>query len=293
MAGITKTADLNKVQNVEFVTRFAENINQLLTVLGIVEPIKQHAGQQLKMYKTSGTLESGVVAEGVDIPKSKYANEVVAVDELALKKWSRATSIEAIHLRGYEQAVTATDEKMLRDIQGGILTDFFSALANGTGTAQGTGLQQGLARARGELRKKFKNTVFTPVYFVSTDDITEYLAAAQISTQTAFGMTYIENFLNLGLVIEDPTLEQGTFYATAAENINLYFIDPTDEGNSFEFYTDETGLVGIKHVESDKNMTYETYAVSGLRFFPEYADRIVVGTIGDSNAAGGDEGGEG
>lgn len=279
MAGIVKTSDLNKVQNVEFVTRFAENINQLLTVLGIVEPIKQHAGQQLKLYKTSGTLEDGNVAEGADIPKSKYQNEVVAIAELGIKKWSKATTLEAIHLRGYEQAVTDTDNKMLRDIQGGVLADFFDVMSNGTGTVSGSGLQQGLARARGELRKKFKNTVFTPVYFVSTDDITEYLAAAQISTQTAFGMTYIENFLNLGLVIEDPTLEKGVFYATACENINLYFIDPTEEGNRFEFYTDETGLVGVKHTEADKNMTYETYAVSGLRFFPEYADRIVVGSI--------------
>lgn len=278
-ANLIKTTDLTKVQNVEFVSRFTENINQLLTVINITEPIRQHAGQTLTMYKTSGTLESGTVAEGEDIPKSKYKNEVVKQITISLKKWSKATSIEAIHLRGYDQAVTSTDEKMLRDIQGGILTGFFSVMADGTGTASGTGLQQGLARARGELRKKFKNTVFTPVYFVSTDDITDYLAAAQISTQTAFGMTYIENFLNLGLVIEDPTLEKGKFYATAAENLNLYFIDPTDEGNRFEFYTDETGLVGVKHTEKDTNMTYETYAVSGVTFFPEFADRIVVGTI--------------
>lgn len=278
MAGTIKVADLAKVQDVEFVTRFAKNIERLQTVLGITEPIRLVPGQALKMYKTSGTLEDGAVAEGADVPASKYKNDPVAVAEITIKKWRKETTLEAIAKRGYDQAVTKTDDEMMRDIQGGIFADFFTAVKAGTGATTGNTLQAVLANSRGELRKAFKNTTFTPVHFVSTDDISEYLGTHDVTVQTAFGMTYIENFLNLGMVIEDPDLAKGATYGTAIENLNLYYCDPSSV-DGFDFMTDETGLVGIYHEPAYKNETYQTHAVSGLTFFPEYADRIVKGTI--------------
>lgn len=281
MPGTIKVADLAKVQDVEFVTRFAKNIDRLLTVLGITSPVAMIPGQTLKLYKTSGTLEDGAVDEAADVPASKYSNEPVAIKEITIKKWRKETSLEAIAKRGYDQAVTKTDEEMMRDIQGGILTDFFGTVKSGTGKASGKTLQETLAKSRGELRKAFKNTTFTPVHFVSTDDISDYLGTHDITLQTAFGLTYIENFLNLGMVIEDPDLAKGTTYGTAVENLNLYYCDPSSV-DGFEFVTDETGLVGIAHEAKYGNETYQTHAVSGLTFFPEYADRIVAGTIAPS-----------
>ena len=278
MAGTVKVADLAKVQDVEFVTRFSENIERLQAVLGITEPVALASGQTLKMYRTSGTLENGVVAEGADVPASKYENKPVAVSEITIKKWRKETTLEAIANRGYDQAVTRTDNAMLRDIQAGIFGDFFAVLKAGTGTAKGKTLQAVLANSRGALRKAFKNTTFTPVHFVSTDDISDYLGEHDVTVQTAIGMTYIENFLNLGMVIEDPDLAKGVVYGTAIETLNLYYCDPASV-DGFEFMTDETGYVGIKHEPTYKNETYQTHAVSGLTFFPEYADRIVKGTI--------------
>ena len=278
MAGTIKVADLAKVQDVEFVTRFAKNIERLQTILGITEPIAMQPGQNLKMYKTSGTLENGAVAEGADVPASKYTNDPVAVSEITIKKWRKETTLEAIAKRGYDQAVTKTDDEMMRDIQGSIFNDFFTVVNAGSGTTTGNTLQAVLANSRGELRRAFKNTTFTPVHFVSTDDISEYLGTHDITVQTAFGMTYLENFLNLGMVIEDPCLDMGVTYGTAIENLNLYYCDPSSV-DGFNFMTDETGLVGIYHEPAYKNETYQTHAVSGLTFFPEYADCIVKGTI--------------
>lgn len=278
MAGTVKVADLAKVQDVEFVTRFAKNIGRLQSVLGIAEPVRLVPGQSLKMYKTGGTLEDGSVAEAAEVPSSKYETKPVATYEIEIKKWRKETSLEAIAKRGYDQAVTKTDDEMMRDIQGGVFADFMKVLKAGTGTASGKTLQATLAASRGALRKAFKNTVFTPIHFVGTDDVSEYLGTHDVTVQTAFGMTYIENFLNLGMVIEDPDLPKGTTYGTAVENLNLYYCDPASvEG--FDFATDETGLVGIAHEAAYRNETYQTHAVCGLSFFPEFADRIVKGTI--------------
>jgi LPXTG-motif cell wall-anchored protein len=45
-------------------------------------------------------------------------------------------------------------------------------------------------------------------------DVADYLATANITLQTAFGMTYVENFLGLGTVIFNSSVPKGKVYAT-------------------------------------------------------------------------------
>ena len=56
------------------------------------------------------------------------------------------------------------------------------------------------------MKKFYEDEDATPVFFVSSDDVAEYLGSAQITMQTAFGWTYIENFLGLGTAIVTPAL---------------------------------------------------------------------------------------
>lgn len=255
---------------------------KLVEALGVTRKVAKQAGTVLKTYKATGTLESGLVGEGETIPLSKYQTEAVTYKEITLKKWRKATSAEAIVERGYDQAVEMTTDRMLRDVQKAIRTDLFTFLATGTGEATGADFQSALAQAWGQLQVKFEDDAVQAVYFVNPLDIADYLGAAQISTQTAFGMTYVEDFLGLGTVIMNASVPKGKIYATAKENIVLYYIpvNGADLGEAFDFTSDETGYIGIHETPDYTNMTASDTVVNGMVFFAERIDGVVVGTIG-------------
>ena len=278
---LIKKEDLVRAREIEFVTLFGESIKKLVEALGVTRKIPKQAGYTLKAYKATGTLQPGTVAEGDLIPLSKYQTEAVSYAEIVLKKWRKATSAEAIIEKGYDQAVQMTTDRMLKDVQKGIRTDFFKFLATGTGSATGATFQAALAQAWGKLQVLFEDDSIEAIYFMNPLDVADYLATAQITTQTAFGMTYVENFLGLGTVIFDSKVPEGTIYATAKDNIVLYYVpvNGADLGNAFSFTADQTGLIGI-HEEADyKHMTAEDTVMSGVVLFAERLDGIVKSTI--------------
>lgn len=280
-ANTIKAADLAKVRDVDFTERFSASIATLMKMLGVTRKIEKKAGEVLKAYKVTGTLQSGVVAEGEIIPLSKYNTTYEPIGEAVLKKWRKETTAEAISSKGFGQAVNDTNDKMLKDIQKGVRSNFVSFLATGTGTASGIGLQAALAQAWGQLQVLFEDTAIQAVYFMNPLDVADYLGAAQISTQTAFGMSYVENFLGMGTVILASDVPKGKVYATAAENIVLYYIPVTssDMAQAFDLTADATGLIGIHTGATYNNLTAETVAASGVGLFAEMLDGIVISTI--------------
>lgn len=278
---LIKKADLARAREAEFVELFSENVTKLLEALGVTRKIPKQAGTTLKAYKATGTLENGEVAEGDTIPLSKYKTEPVTFGEITLKKWRKATSAEAIVERGYDQAVEMTTDRMMKDVQKSIRADLFTFLATGTGVASGVGMQAALAQAWGQLQVKFEDDAIEAVYFVNPLDIADYLSSAEITTQTAFGMTYVENFLGLGTVIINSSVPKGKLYATAKENIVLYYIpvNGADLGEAFSFTADTTGYIGIHEEPDYTNMTASDTVVNGMVFFAERLDGVVVGTI--------------
>lgn len=281
-ANLIKKADLARAREIEFTYNFSEGVRKLMEALGVTRKIAKQAGTVLKAYKAVGTLESGAVGEGETIPLSKYATEPVNFGEITLKKWRKATSAEAITERGYDQAVEMTTDRMLRDVQKAIRADLFEFLATGTGSASGEDMQSALAQAWGQLQVKYEDDAIQAVYFVNPLDIADYLGAAQITTQTAFGMTYVEDFLGLGTVIMNASVPKGKIYATAKENIVLYYIpvNGADLGEAFSFTSDETGYIGIHEEPDYTNMTASDTVINGMVFFAERIDGVVVGTIG-------------
>ena len=280
-ANLIKSADLAKVREVEFTYTFGESIKKLMEALGVTRKVAKQAGTVLKAYKATGTLQDGNVAEGDLIPLSKYVTEPVAFDEITLKKWRKATSAEAIIEKGYGQAVTMTTDAMLKDVQKAVRKNFFDFLATGTGEATGTTFQATLAQAWGQLQVLFEDDEIRAVYFMNPLDVADYLANANISLQNAFGMTYVKDFLGLGTVIFNSSVPKGKIYATAADNIVLYYIavNGADLGEAFNFTSDATGLIGIHETPDYTNMTASDTVVSGLVLFAERLDGIVVGTI--------------
>lgn len=283
-----KAADLAKVRDVDFTERFSTGIQTLMSMLGVTRKIEKKAGETLKVYKVTGTLESGTVAEGEVIPLSKYQTAYTAIGEATLKKWRKVTTAEAISEKGYGQAVNDTNDKMLRHIQQGIRTQFITFLGTGTGAAAGAGLQAAMAQVWGQMQILFEDTSIETVYFMNPLDVADYLGNAQISTQTAFGMSYIENFLGMGSAILASDVPKGKIYATAAENIVLYYIPVTssDMAQAFDLTSDATGLIGIHTGPTYDNLSAETVAASGVGLFAEKLDGIVIGTINGATDSG-------
>lgn len=291
---LIKAAQMKKVREVDFVEQFGGNILPKLTeVLGVTRKIPMMEGTTMYVYRTTGTLQSGAVSEGEIIPLSQYERTKTAVGEITLKKWRKAASAEAIKKSGYDEAVSATDAKLLKDVQKGIRTDLFTFLATMDGSTSGTAaagdtLQAALADAWGQLQVLFEDDTAEAVYFVNPLDIADYLKTAQISVQTAFGMNYVEDFLGLGTVIMSSQITQGTFYATAKENIILYYLTMNgDIANAFELTADETGYIGIKSgYQNEERAQIESLIMSGIQFLVEYEDGVVVGVIGESGETG-------
>ena len=70
---LIKTTDIQvTARELDFVTRFERNWEHLRDILGIMRPIKKQPGAILKSKYAEGTLESGNVGEGEEIPYSKF-----------------------------------------------------------------------------------------------------------------------------------------------------------------------------------------------------------------------------
>lgn len=277
------TSDLAKVRTVDFNLQFTGSIKKLTEALGITRKVAVAEGTTLKAYKVKGTLQNGTVAEGELIPLSKYETEEVPVGAINLKKWRKGTSAEAILKRGYDQAVGDTTDKMVKDIQKDIRTSFFNwfSTAEGVTQATGVGLQAALANGWGQLQVLWEDDAVETVYIVNPLDIADYLGKAEVSMQNMFGMKYIEDFIGLGSVLTNSNVPKGTYYATAKENLVMYYVNVSDSelARAFGLTTDETGYIGINEYADKDTARVMDLVMSGITFFPERINGIVKGTI--------------
>lgn len=276
-------ADLEPAISIDCVSRLSKNIKALQQVLGITEMDSMASGTTIKIWKLTQVNTPDQVAEGEKIELTKIKRELARTIDLVLKKYRKNTTAEAIQKVGRNKAVNDTDDKLLSGIQKEIKTSFYSMLLTGTGTATGTTLQSALAAAWGKLKKFYEAEDYdaTPIHFVPSDDVADYLGTAQVTLQTAFGMSYIENFLGLGTVVISPNMEKGTIVSTAKENLHGAYI-PAGSGDvaqTFGLTSDTTGLVGMTHQAKTENATVDTLAISGVVFYPELLDGVIKTTI--------------
>lgn len=296
---LIKNNDLARVRQIDFVSQFGYNTKKLMELLGVMRLIPKQAGTMLKRHSVTGTLESGVVAEGDIIPLSKYTTVETPIGEITLNKWRKATSAEAILDKGYDQAVDETSDKMLQDIQGNIRIGIVDSLTiNGQPTASGANTQAALADAWGKLAVIFENDAVETVYFLNPMDIASYLATAQITVQQAFGFSYVENFLGLGTVILNSRITAGTFKATAKQNMVGYYVPANEDdlAKAFDFVSDETGLIAVHEYADYDRLTADSTFLSGIKIFADNAGGVVAGTIGEvtsgDDSSGDDSSGE-
>lgn len=282
-ANLITKSEMTRIREIDFARRFTGTIlRKLIEALGVTRKIPMMDGTTMYYYTTTGTLEDGNVAEGEVIPLSKYQRNKTAIGEITLKKWRKASSAEAILKSGYDEAVRQTDQKCLLDVQTGIRTDFFNSLKAINGTAIGAStLQMVLAKTWGNLQVLFENDAVEVVHFLHPLTIAEYLGAANITVQTAFGFNYIADFLGLGTIIMTSQIPQGQVISTAKENLIMYYVPITSDAMaSFNMTSDETGYIGVNSgYPTNERAQVETLVFSGIQFLVEYASGVVFGQI--------------
>ena len=107
-------------REIDFVIRFERNWQHLRDILGIMRPIKKQPGAVLRYKYAEGTLQSGNVGEGEEIPYSKFVVKEKPYAEMTINKYAKAESIEAIKDHGYENAVQMTDDQFLFELQSNV-----------------------------------------------------------------------------------------------------------------------------------------------------------------------------
>ena len=278
---MTTAADLEPGISIDFVSNFTRNITELQKVLGIADMQPMAAGTTIKLWEMRQVNTPEQVGEGEAIALTKVERKHLRDIELTLKKYLRDTSAEAIQKVGRNMAINQCDEKLISGIQKEIKQAFYDSLLAGTGEAGGATMQAALANAWAKLNVFHEDEGATPIHFLSPLDVGEYLGTAQITTQTAFGMTYVEDFLGLGTVVISPRVAKGKVVSTAKENLHGAYI-PANSGDvaqAFGLTADSTGLIGMKHSADDKHATIDTLIMSGVVFYPERLDGVFVGDI--------------
>lgn len=282
-------------REIDFVTRFERNWQHLRDILGIMRPIKKQPGAVLKSKYAEGTLQSGKVGEGEEIPYSKFVVKEKPYAEMTIEKYAKAVSIEAIKDHGYENAVQMTDDEFLFQLQTDVTGRFYDYLKTGTLTSTETTFQMALAMAKGRVENKFKQmhrNVTGVAGFVNILDVYEYLGAAEITIQNQFGFQYMKDFMGFNTIflLSDSEIPRGQVIATPVENIVLYYVDPneSDFARAGLVYTvsGETNLIGFHTQGNYHTAVSEAFAVMGLTLFAEYIDAIAVITIDETPTLG-------
>lgn len=279
----------------DFVSVFNLNWDALRNILGITRPIRKAPGTKLVTYTASVALESGDVEPGEVIPYSKATVSKSGLADLDIKKYAKAVPIEDVAKYGAAIAIEKSDEAFRNQLQTIVLTDFYEFLNTGSLTNIQTTWQLALSMARGLVIDKFnkmRKSVTDVVGFANVLDAYKYLGAAGISVQTAFGISYVENFLGYStlFLLSAPDIAEGTVVACPVENIDLYYIDPSDS----EFarlglnYTTagETNMIGF-HAEGNYSTAVgESFAIMGMKLWAEYLDGIAVVKVEASGSLG-------
>jgi len=288
---LTKQANIDtSVREIDFVTRFGLNWDALRDILGIMNVIEKEAGTKLVASRGTVTLEDSV-GEGEEIPYSLAEVEPVVFGDLTIEKYAKAVSVEAVAKYGAAAAVQKTDDAFLYELQNKILTRFYEFLNTGELTSAEASFQMALAMAKANVLDKFqkmRRTVTEVVGFCNILDVYQYIGAANITVQTQFGLNYVKDFMGYStlFLLSEPDIARGRVIALPVENIDLYYIDPSnsDFAQLGLDYTvqGETNLIGFHAQGNYGTAVGEVFALMGMALWAEYIDGIAVVDVDDS-----------
>lgn len=275
-------------KEIDFVTRFESTWEALREILNIARPVRKQLGTKLVANKAEVTLQSGTVAEGDEVPLSVANVTPVAYADIVLEKFRKRVTAESVAKYGAEVAVQKTDDAFLNELTGTVMDRFYAFAQTGTLTGNFDTFQMAVSMAITMVKDKFKKLHLNYsdiVVFVNTLDVGRYLGATEISLQTQNGIEYFKDFLGARTVIVSSEIPEGKVIAIPADNMVLYYIDPSDGGFAalglnYTTGNTETNLIGVHKEGVYGRVAGDTHAVMGMTLFAEYLDGIAVVSFG-------------
>lgn len=289
--GATITGNsIAKIPEIDFVEMFKENIDKFTQALGLMRRLPLNEGAIVKRYAWDKTKElaNGTVAEGDLIPLSEVALKEIEPITVGFKKYRKQVTGEAIQLYGADMAINQTDAQLLAMIQKSLRKDLFDSMntkAKAKTQSIGVGALGAIAEVKGQLELVFENYggADNIIVFMNPMDIAKYIGTANVTTQTAFGMTYIQNFVGGVTILSFSDVPQGSLYATVPDNLILAYANVGGAiSGAFGLTSDETGLVGITHDAVKDRFAYDTVAITGLNLVAEIPDGVIKMTMRDT-----------
>lgn len=262
--------------SIDFAASYATDYSNLKQVLNAANWQVLPVGTALQTRAVSATLQDGNVNEAAEITASTFTR-ATTLTPLTYKKYRALVGFETIQSAGLP-AVAHEDAVLRAKIQGDLKGIFAAALTQtGTTAVTGTDFQKACANAWAALNTARDGYASTPVFFCAPTTAAGYLGSANITMQTAFGLSYITNFLGMGTLIVVPGLTDAKVYATAQENLVIASADV--QGIGAGFVTDESGIVAVKHAPKDENAAMQIVVIGGAKVVPEFLSHIIVATI--------------
>lgn len=275
------TRNLGEALSIDFVEQFGGRLNSLFELLDLHRIVPVASGTLVKTYKSSVTLNNDPVPPGAVIPLSEVEMEEGPSHEITWDKKRKAVPAEDIQKYGFNRAIIRTDNKLSNELRKEIRNTLLENLANGTGEQSGAGFQKTLAKNTAAVKVAFEEDDPEVISFANTFDVYDYLGDKDITLQTAFGMTYVENFLDNRILFLSGDIPSGTVYSTAVDNMVFYYVDIAGGqiAQAFDFTTQEDGIIGVTHDINKQRLTSETITMFGALWLAERLDGIIVGTF--------------
>lgn len=293
--GTTTSAQITvEAKELDFVSRFEQTWQALIDILGIMRPIRKDPGTKLVSSKATVELKEGNEADGDEVELSQATVEPVYYEDLELEAFRKRVTAKSVAKYGAEIAVQKTDDAFLNELQAKVLDRFYAFAQTGTLKGSYKTFQMAVSMAVTMVKDKFKKMRLgysNIVVFVNTMDVGKYLGSAPITMQTQNGIEYFQNFLGANTVIVSSEIPEGTVIAIPADNIVLYYIDPSDAdfaalGLEYTTGNGVTNLIGIKKEGVYGRVSGDTHALMGMKLFAEYIDGIAVVTVADTASLG-------
>ena len=275
-------------KTIDFVERFNLNWDAITEIMGIMRPVRKAPGTKLTSYKVEITRGNGQPAEGDEVELSQANVTPVSYKDLSLKADRMRITAQDVEKYGADVAVKRTTNAFINKVQGEILDEFYEFALTGELTGSENTFQMAVSMAVAKVKDKFKKMRLNYgniVVFANTLDVGRYLGSAQISTQTQNGVEYLKNFLGADTMIVSSEIPEGEVVAIPADNIVLYYIDPSDsefKELGLDYYTGngETNLIGAHREGIYGRVSGDTHILYGLTLWAEYLDAIAVITVG-------------
>ena len=291
MAAITNTTTTTQItvnpKEIDFVTRFETNWQALMDIMGISRPIRKQPGTKISASTAEVTLQSGTVAEGDEVPLSQATVTPKVFEDIVLEKYRKRVTAEAVAKFGAKIASQKTDDAFLNELTGKVLDNFYDFAQTGTLTDTFETFQMAVSMAITKVKDKFKKlhlNYSNIIVFANTIDVGKYIGSAQITVQTSNGIEYVKDFLGASSMIISSEIPEGKVIATPADNIVLYYIDPSDSdfadiGLVYTTSNSPVNLIGVHKEGVYDRVSGDTHAIMGMKLFAEYLDGIAVITI--------------